>query len=317
MQKDNNDIREQIYDGRKAFEMLKAARTTGRRKREISTIARQLCIREEFLEALENGEYSKIPELVYILGFARNYALELELDPKVIIPKIKLEMGLLDDDMYPKRNDDDEEQECASPVSSCAGWATGTAPAPTRTGDASDSSQYFVSRNWKWILSVLAAAAVVIAVVLVASNNKNHGRRLDSRAPSIVAAPATAGIEPAAQPTVPAQTEPRFNLPIREKFGTENRAGATIVLQATAETWLKVEDSRGETLFSRVLSPGDVYYAPAAGSRATVGNAGGLDVFVNGDPAPKIGPAHVRRSGISLTPAGLAPAAAPTPTEVE
>ena len=38
-----------------AGEMLRNARTTGRRKREISTIAKQLCIREEFLSALDYG----------------------------------------------------------------------------------------------------------------------------------------------------------------------------------------------------------------------------------------------------------------------
>ena len=60
-----------------AGEILRDARTTGRRKREIPTIAKQLCIREEFLMALEAGDYTALPETVYILGFARNYAMEL------------------------------------------------------------------------------------------------------------------------------------------------------------------------------------------------------------------------------------------------
>ena len=37
-----------------AGEMLRNARTTGRRKREIQTIAKLLCIKEEFLQALED-----------------------------------------------------------------------------------------------------------------------------------------------------------------------------------------------------------------------------------------------------------------------
>ena len=72
-----------------AGDMLRNARTTGRRKREIQTISKQLCIREEFLEALEAGDYNQIPEPVYILGFARNYAIELGLDPDEIVTKIK------------------------------------------------------------------------------------------------------------------------------------------------------------------------------------------------------------------------------------
>ena len=74
-----------------AGEMLRNARTTGRRKREIGTIAKLLCIREEFLTALEEGNYRVIPEDVYILGFARNYAIELGLDPDEVINKWKRE----------------------------------------------------------------------------------------------------------------------------------------------------------------------------------------------------------------------------------
>ena len=72
-----------------AGEMLKNARTTGRRKREIATISKLLCIREEFLTALEEGDYRVIPENVYILGFARSYAVELGLDPEEVISKLK------------------------------------------------------------------------------------------------------------------------------------------------------------------------------------------------------------------------------------
>ena len=78
-----------------AGEMLRTARTTGRRKREIQTISKQLCIREEFLQALEDGDYTVLPEVVYILGFARNYAMELGLNPDLIVAKIKKELGIM------------------------------------------------------------------------------------------------------------------------------------------------------------------------------------------------------------------------------
>ena len=80
-----------------AAQMLFEARTSGRRKREIFTISKILCIKEEYLSALETGEYDKIPERVYILGFARNYAIELGLDPDVVVGKIKEELSKLSD----------------------------------------------------------------------------------------------------------------------------------------------------------------------------------------------------------------------------
>ena len=56
---------------------------------------------------------------------------------------------------------------------------------------------------------------------------------------------------------------PKYNLKIREKFGTENEEKANIILQANQESWVKIEDDRGNTVFSRVLVPGDVYYVPS------------------------------------------------------
>ena len=53
--KDTDIIDTTKTDGMTAGEMLRNARTTGRRKREMQTIAKQLCIREDFLQALEYG----------------------------------------------------------------------------------------------------------------------------------------------------------------------------------------------------------------------------------------------------------------------
>lgn len=80
------------FNGMKAFEILKNSRINGRRKRELSTLSKKLCIKEEYLSAIEKGEYNKIPERVYLLGFARNLAIEMGLDPKMITDKIKEEL---------------------------------------------------------------------------------------------------------------------------------------------------------------------------------------------------------------------------------
>ncbi|MCL1902150.1 MAG: DUF4115 domain-containing protein [Alphaproteobacteria bacterium] len=265
-----------IYFGKTAAELLKHARTTGRRKRELTTIARQLCIREDFLEAIETGEYKKIPELVYLLGFARNLAIELELDPDIIVNKIKLEMGII------KENDESE------PV---------PVPVKPRRGILSIVRSFIgrvisnIVRFWKWLAGLVVVILVIIAGFYLVSMVANN-QRTDN-------APIDAAQDLAQMPV------PEYKIPVKEQFGTENRGAASVILQANAETWLKVEDSKGSTLFSRVMMPGDVYYAPATGPKATVGNAGGLDVYVNGKLAPKLGADHTRKSGITLSPAAL------------
>ena len=258
-----------------AGQMLHNARTTGRRKREIPTIAKQLCIREEFLEALENGDYTAIPEPVYILGFARNYAMELGLDPDEIVAKIKKEMGLTADCA-----DSDDVSACAMPSIEEESWA----------------KVYFVKvyqfiyQHWIWFAgAVVAIALVVLGIVLLSGPEKTED---------------VAPVAPVVEEVV--STEPEYKLTVRERFGTDNRDKANVILQASQESWVKVEDGRGNTVFSRVLVPGDVYYVPVGNKyKATFGNAGGIDIWVNGKLIPDAGADHTRKSGIMLNPDSL------------
>lgn len=249
-----------------AAEMLKRARTIGRRKRELPTIAKQLCIKEEYLEALEAGEYNKIPELVYILGFARNYAIELELDPKVITDKIKDEMGI--------KTVEENLPIVKKPA----------APAKRkRLRESAERAGKILHKNWKWASAILGSVLLIILVVwgisAIVSHSKTNG----------------AQVVQAGMPL------PEFNLPVKDQFGTENRATANVVIQATSESWVKIEDAQGETVFSRVMVPGEIYFVPSGNVKGTFGNAGGIDVWANGQIAPKLGALHARKEKVSLT----------------
>ena len=262
-----------------AGEILRNARTTGRRKREIPTISKQLCIREEFLQALEDGDYKVIPETVYILGFARNYAMELGLDPDEIVNKVKRELGLIVDEK--KEEDDVVDTDDASDNS---GWLQRMLGATVK----------FLRRHW---LLASCVAVLVLAIIggamfwAVSGNN------------DIVPQ------EPVAAETIVDNetSELPFNVDVRERFGIDNADSANVILQATGESsWVKIEDARGNSVFGRVLVPGDIYYVPAGdGYTAVFGNAGGVDVWVNGELAPKQGADHARVSDISLNPDDL------------
>ena len=257
-----------------AGEILRDARTTGRRKREIPTIAKQLCIREEFLIALEEGNYTVLPEVVYILGFARNYAMELGVDPDIIVSKIKKEMGIA------KHADD------VAPVA-----VEKPEPAPKnkenfgkKLNEIKDCRACkFVVKYWKWFVGGLILVVVLagIAVMLIAPATEDHTEAV-----------ATVQV---------VNHEPAYQQPVRERFGVENRDSAEIIFQSVQESWVKVEDARGKTVFSRVLVPGDVYYVPAGGkNKATFGNAGGIDIWVRGELAPHVGELNTRKTGINL-----------------
>lgn len=276
---ENENINTDVHSEMTVGEILRNARTTGRRKREIPTISKQLCIREEFLQALEDGNYNVIPENVYILGFARNYAMELGLDPDEIVNKLKREMGLV-----AECGTDD-----ASDVQSCTvadkeKWYRGLW----------GRSLKFIRRNWIWFVAgVVLALAIVGTLVALNLNHESDSSNVQS----------VETVAPAAS-----VMEPEYNVDVRERFGTENAENADVILQATQESWVKVEDARGNTAFSRVLVPGDVYYVPSGDEYTAIfGNAGGVDVWVNGVLAPEQGADHVRVSGISLSPEKLMP----------
>ena len=265
-----------------AGEMLRNARTTGRRKREIPTISKLLCIREEFLQALEDCNYTFIPETVYILGFARNYAMELGLNPDEIVNKIKQEMGLVPDGQ-PMAAD-------SAQGATKKGGASQAASVRARGMGIIRSSMSFVRRNWIWCLGgVLVLILAIVAISVSGRSDKNSATSDDNAAVVVAAVP-----------------EPEYSVKIREKFGAENAETANVILQAVQESWVKIEDARGNTVFSRVLVPGDVYYVPAGDKyKGTFGNAGGIDVWVNGQKAPAIGPDHTRKDDVSMAPSSL------------
>ncbi|MDE6250752.1 MAG: DUF4115 domain-containing protein [Alphaproteobacteria bacterium] len=273
---------EEIITEMTAGEMLRNARTTGRRKREIPTIAKQLCIREEFLQALEDGNYTFIPELVYILGFARNYAMELGLNPDEIVAKIKEELGVVSD----IATDDDDKKSLPK--------AQKNKNSTTATSILKRALSY-VKKHWMWFAGGVAILLVIIAAIVFAVSGGASESDMPETDTVVVA-------------TV---NEPAFKVSVRERWGKENSKKSQVILQALRDSWIKIEDARGRTEFSRVLVKGDIYYVPADGKfRATFGDAGAIDIWVNGKLAAKAGPDHERKSDISLAVDKLVPAEA-------
>ena len=281
-----------------AGEMLRAARTTGRRKREIQTISKQLCIREEFLQALEDGDYTVLPETVYILGFARNYAMELGLDPDLIVAKIKKELGIMklaeamvahekSEQPKPATTEKVEKIEKIEKIEKVE--------KKSFVGEKKSKYLAYVKKHWMWFAGgALGLFVVLIALVLILPSADEEVQ--PTRMVVHVSAPQQVIV-----------TEPKYTLDVREKFGTENADSAEIIIQAVKESWVKIEDARGKTVFSRVLVPGDVYYVPAGNKhKGTFGNAGAIEVWVNKEPVGKIGDDNVRKTGVVLDAGKLA-----------
>jgi cytoskeleton protein RodZ len=88
---------------------------------------------------------------------------------------------------------------------------------------------------------------------------------------------------------------------------------ARVVLRARADTWIQLRDpTSGAVLLNRVLRPGESYVVPAReGLLLSTGNAGGLDIEVDGEVVPGLGTGPTVRRDVPVEPerlkAGLPP----------
>ena len=81
---------------------------------------------------------------------------------------------------------------------------------------------------------------------------------------------------------------------------------ARIVISAHADSWIQVRGADGSIFFTGVLKAGEIYHVPdRPGLSMRTGNAGALDLTVDGKPAPSLGPMRLRPKS-ALDPESLA-----------
>ena len=129
--------------------------------------------------------------------------------------------------------------------------------------------------SWKVLvmISVVSLFAVGIAQVVISNVNTND---VVSAVPSASASP-TAAESPSAEPSA------------QNTFSSGT--GVEVVINATrAKSWLFVSDDAGRVLFSGQIPRGAVkVFSSDSQLNLKVGNAGGVDLKVNGKKVPSIG----------------------------
>ena len=83
-------------------------------------------------------------------------------------------------------------------------------------------------------------------------------------------------------------------------------ASGQVVLHARLTSWIQIADASGQPVLIRTLQAGETLDVPAQpGLTLFTGNAGGLDIVLDGRPLPSLGPVGAVRRGISLDPEAL------------
>lgn len=93
---------------------------------------------------------------------------------------------------------------------------------------------------------------------------------------------------------------PEAETPAGRVFGDEG--AARIVVRAKTNSWIQVrDDTSGQLLLTRMLRTGDEYHVPdRTGLSLLTGNAGALDIMVDGESVPPLGATGDVRRNVAL-----------------
>jgi cytoskeletal protein RodZ len=120
--------------------------------------------------------------------------------------------------------------------------------------------------------------------------------------------PAPAPVAPA-QPTVPQPQPTQMAAPATAMPASAPASGVSpgrVTIRALADCWIQVRASDQSIVFSRVLKSGEVYTVPAKpGLSLRTGNAGALEIAVDGKTSPSIGGIGTLRRDVGLDPTEL------------
>ena len=116
--------------------------------------------------------------------------------------------------------------------------------------------------------------------------------------------PATITLPVTGVPEIPGVPRQSAALPERQpRVYGEGNSDSRVILRATRDSWIQVHGADNVLLLTRILRAGDSYRVPnRTGLTLMTGNAGALEILVDGEPVPPIGPFGAVRRDVSLDP---------------
>ena len=250
--------------------LLKKARE--KKKKDIRKIADVLCIRACYLQALEESDYENFPGRTYAIGFLRNYADFLGLDVDALIEQYHKETSFIKKD---EREMPIIERPNLFPKAKYLFWAV-----------------LVVILMWSfWYFLTYSEDAQVVVV---------------PKAEPVVIEQVEVIPPPVEIIEVEKEVEKQPKLPENKEPKVVQKTKDAIQIVANQEVWVEIEQD-DMLILSRTLKKGEVYNVPSSDTEMFLktGNAGGMDILVDGQKVKSLGPVGAVRSGISLLPEKL------------
>lgn len=291
-------------------------------KHDIETVAAQTHIKVSYLKAIEEGRRRDLPGTAYTIGFVRTYADYLGFDGNRLVNDFHAQLA------------GDRKRAAEAQAAAIEAPRVTISPVAIAAGVlALALVGFFV---WGY-LSDTGSEADQASLEEAAEGEDTvfEGEATEDAAPAEPepepAASADAGTtpepvaEPAAEPTVPdpaavvavedqvpppeadaAPISEQDPAQVQEAAAAEGGEGGKIVIQARLESWVQVTNDKNEPIFSRVLRAGETYTVPnEPGLVMTTGNAGGIEIVLDGKKLKSLGSVGLVRRNVPLDPQKL------------
>jgi|AntRauTorcE11897_2_1112592.scaffolds.fasta_scaffold04772_3 cytoskeleton protein RodZ len=298
----------------------------------LQDVSSAINVRKGQLRAIEEGQIDLLPGKIYGVGFVKSYAGFLDLDAEAAGNQFKLEHYALpqpseEEEAEKKRQEEklmsgngDRDNRLPSwwvlivaaliLVASFIGWTY---------FQPEDAALQKVLNDIPEAPKVEVASSDIVVPVTpdVADKNtnaENTEKQQENTSSVTVLAPEVSGSSEKSQSQSQTQTQTQ-PLKLNETKKLQKRVSTSrVTLRANADSWVKITNSSGRSLFQKVLRPGDEFMVPnKKGLEMATGNAGGLDIYIDGKKIEPIGRSGDIMRGVSLDPQELsAPRYAPT-----
>lgn len=307
----------------------------------LEMVADELMIRRFYLECLEKGSFRDLPERVYAMGFVRNYASLLGLDPRALVEQFKR-------DAYGTRQGNGYLVELNMPepvvhsvvpgrsamitalvvLVLLVGGVVWMAQEKKVVGTSIPEPSPVHESAMPDMLDDAPASAAADA----ASTPPATGAISDTATPAPDAATTTTATPPVADafvsaepaaPAAPVQDAPAATDPVNTVADSATPVSATPaagttdgglppaianvknerILEALQSSWVEVRDDKNTILFTSILKSGQILPLPdSVRLTVTTGNAGGLRLIVKGKAMPAFGAQNEVKRNIVLDP---------------
>ena len=257
----------------------------------ISEIAQSLCIRESFLVALEEGDYTSFPALVYGAGFLRSYANYLGLDGNSMTQKFHNETSHLrenhaepltvsDKNVVPTKRFLGLFFVVVLATLGCYFCVSKSEEDPvTPTVEEQIQKEAVVQETERAVIDANTnlektvenvASAPVLTDTLV-----QQVQAVEEKADTVKS------LSEELKALIPTEEAKIQEVPAPKVYGLKE--GARLSIKATSKVWVEVKAGE-KVVLNKVLSVGDTYNPPleAEEYELRTGNAGALEVYLDG-----------------------------------